>query len=791
MMERGFLWKTVHTSMQAEDRYRRAASAGGVAVWDWILATGEVHVDPILSEMLGYEEREIRSHADAWNGLMHPDDTAEASERVRAHVAGETRAYEFEHRMMHRDGSVRWFLARGSAARNAEGIAVSLAGTMTDITERKRHEAALRHAEEINKRIAENTSDCVTILDLDGRLHFMNREGLRFLELDSSRVLNRPMDEFFDGGMREAALAAIADAGSGRSGRFQATMRTASGVARWFDTVVTPITDANGAVVQLLGVSRDITARRQDEAIRAAQHEVLAMIATGSALPEVLDCLVRVVEEQSNGMLCSVLLLDEDDIHIRHGSAPSLPIDYVRAIDGLSIGPRQGSCGTAMFLATPVIVTDIFTDPLWDDFRDAARQAGLRACWSTPILSAQRKVLGSFAMYYSEPREPGEEELRLIESAADVARVAIEHQRGLQALRDSEARNRAILRAIPDMMFLTNVEGLFLDFHATHADELYASPAAFLGRRIDEVLPPPVGEMLTQACARVSASDEPERVAYVLGAESAVRFYEAFLVRCDGDKILSIVRDVTDRKRAEIETDSQRRELAHLSRVAMLGELTGELAHELSQPLTAVRANAQAARHFLDRESLDVAELRATIDDIIKNNQRAGAVIDRLRALLRKENTTFQPVDMNEVVRDVLDLAHGEILARRVTLTSTLAPHIGLVMGDRVQLQQVLLNLVLNACDAMKESASTHRHLALATGLENDFVQLHVTDSGPGIPESELERVFEPFVTFREQGLGLGLAISRSILSAHGGSIQAENNAGGGATFRCFLPVAP
>ena len=161
---------------------------------------------------------------------------------------------------------------------------------------------------------------------------------------------------------------------------------------------------------------------------------------------------------------------------------------------------------------------------------------------------------------------------------------------------------------------------------------------------------------------------------------------------------------MTDRKRAELETDAQRRQLTHLSRIAMLGEITGALAHELSQPLTAVRANAQAARHFLDRDAPDLPELRVTLDDIIKDNRRAGAVIDRLRALLRKEDTAFHPVDMNEIVREVVELAHGEIFSRRITLTCRLAPGIPLVLGDRVQLQQVVLNLVLNACDAMSDT---------------------------------------------------------------------------------------
>ena len=774
--------------MFADERYRRAAAAGGVGIWDWNLVTNEVYVDPVLAQILGYEEEEIGSHLDDWRGLVHPDDSAAVfggcrrSRRRNAFL-------RVEHRMLHRDGSVRWFLMRGSVTRDATGAAVSMAGTDTDITERKRGEEALRQAEEINRRIAEHTGDCVKILDLEGRLVYMNREGLRILAVEAADVLNRPLVGFFNGDMRVPAAAAVAEARAGGCGRFQGLLPAPSG-PRWWDIAVTPITGADGAVVQLLAVSRDITERRHDEAVRAAQQHVLGMIATGNALEDVLDCLVRLVEQQASGMRCSVLLLDEDGTHVRHCAAPNLPADYVRAIDGLPIGPRNGSCGTAMFRGTPVFVTDILTDPLWDDYREVARQAGLRACWSVPICSPEGRPLGSFAMSYTEPRSPNDIELGLIESAADIARIAIEHQRAHQALRASEARNRAMLRAIPDWMFLTTVDGVFLDYHARDSSRLYAAPSTFMGKSVAEVLPPPIGEMLIQAFARVSASDEPEQLEYVMGAEESQRFFEAYIVRCDGDKILSIVKDITDRKRAELDTEAQRRELAHLSRVATLGELTGALAHELSQPLTAVLSNAQAAWHLLHREPRDEGELRAAIEDVIRNNKRAGAVIDRLRALLRKESTPFQPVDVNDVVRDVVDLAHSEILSRRISLTSRLTSAVTRVQGDRIQLQQVLLNLVLNACDAMSESESSQRQLVLATELIDGHVQLAVSDGGPGIPENQLERVFEPFVTFRPQGLGLGLAISRSIVSDHGGSIRAENNADGGATFRCLLPVA-
>jgi PAS domain S-box-containing protein len=656
--------------MPSDDLYRSAAIAGGVGVWDWNLITGEVVVDPFIKEILGFADHEIRDHADDWTSRVHPADLERARGQVQAHVKGETPWYDDEYRIRHRDGSYRWFHSRGSVIRDAQGTAVRFAGTVIDVTERKQNEEALRRAEELNRRIVDSTGDCVKILDLEGRILHINPVGVRLLDIsDVNQLLNRALAEFFEGDVRQAASAALAAARRGGSGRFQYSMRTTGGLTKWFDSVVTPMTDASGEVVQLLAVSRDITERRREDTFRVAQHQVLEMIASGKPLDAVLESVVHLVESQCDGMLCSVLLLDDDGTTIRHGAAPSLAGEFVRAIDGLSIGPRAGSCGTAMHVGERVIVTDIQADPLWEDYRDLARQFGLRACWSMPIFSPSRSVLGSFAMYYSEPREPRDDELRLIEIAADIARIAIEQQRAYQ------------------------------------------------------------------------------------------------------------------------EADAHRRQLAHLSRVATLGELSGALAHELSQPLTAVLTNAQAARHFLDRQPMNVEQVRAALDDIIKSDKRAGAVIDRLRALLRKGETPRQAVDVSEVVREVIDLAYGELTSRRITVQTALTSAVPPVVGDRVQLQQVVLNLVLNACDAMNSTHAIDRRLALSTRADNGFVEIVVSDRGPGIPEGQLERVFEPFVTFREHGLGLGLAISRSIVTAHGGAIRAENNTEGGATFRCVLPA--
>ena len=182
-------------------------------------------------------------------------------------------------------------------------------------------------------------------------------------------------------------------------------------------------------------------ADKKEEDFRFGQSQVLRMIAANAPLSQILDRLVKLIEAQAPDMLCSVLLLSDDGDHVRHGAAPSLPEDYVNAVDGSAIGPKHGSCGTAMYRGEPVVVTDIFSDPLWEDYREIAAATGLRACWSTPILSGRGKVLGSFAMYYREPRTPTGDEADLTDLATRIAGLAIEHI----AARESLARTQAEL----------------------------------------------------------------------------------------------------------------------------------------------------------------------------------------------------------------------------------------------------------------------------------------------------------------------------------------------------------
>jgi two-component system, LuxR family, sensor kinase FixL len=245
------------------------------------------------------------------------------------------------------------------------------------------------------------------------------------------------------------------------------------------------------------------------------------------------------------------------------------------------------------------------------------------------------------------------------------------------------------------------------------------------------------------------------------------------------------------RRKINHKADEERRQLAHLARVAIVGELSGSLAHELNQPLTSILSNAQAAQQALARDRVDVTELREILEDIVAEDKRAGALIVRLRRLLKREELTLRRVGVGPLLEETLSLVRSNLTERQVRLDVRIPPELPDVLGDVVQLQQVLLNLLLNACDALSEAEPAQRRIDLDATLEPDarFVRIDVRDHGPGIAGDGLERVFDAFFTTKPTGLGLGLAICRQIVTAHGGKLWATQNGGRGATFHLTLPV--
>lgn len=249
--------------------------------------------------------------------------------------------------------------------------------------------------------------------------------------------------------------------------------------------------------------------------------------------------------------------------------------------------------------------------------------------------------------------------------------------------------------------------------------------------------------------------------------------------------------DITKRKQAEGQAERHRNEMAHLSRVTMLGELSGSIAHELNLPLAAILTNAQTAQRILANGDANPVEVREILSEIVSEDKRAADAIRRLRLWLTKREVQQHSLSINKVVADMLKLMRSDLIKQKVDVQTQLAPNLPAVIGDAVQLQQVLLNLVVNGCDAMAGCRTSERRLIIHTGIENGSgaVMISVTDQGCGIPEENMEQLFEPFFTTKEKGMGLGLSVCRTIIAAHRGKLWATNNADRGATFHLSLPI--
>jgi len=729
----------------------------------------------------------------------------------------------------------------------------------------------------------------------------------------------------------------------------------------WIRVSGRPLRNSSGELSGGVIVCHDTSERRKEDAFRAGQSRVLEMIARGGKLEDVLASLVTLIEAQSDDVVCSVLQLSEDGKFIKHGAAPSLPEFYIQAVNGAPIGPKNGSCGTAMFLGKPVVVTDILADPLWEDYRALAKISGFRACWSTPIFSGAGKVLGSFAMYYPQPKAPTGTESRLTEVATKIASIAIEHQRAENALRASEARFAKAFNANPNPMSLARLDdGRIIEVNDSFIELSGYSRPELLGRTSFDLLwdiPTPLSEMIKQLEHRGLVRDIETKLRTPEGLTRVV-LISCLVVEIDGQNcILSVANDVTARKRAEEEVgllqaismevalapdlnsalevvlrrvcqstgwilgqawiptqdgtalecspswhgsgddleafrlgsentrlppgvglpgrvwlsqqpvwirdvsedanfprgglaqeaglkaafavpitagvkliaviefflrepqsederlikviaavaaqldlaierkraEEQLRnteaELAHVARVTTMGELAASIAHEVNQPLGAIVGNADICLQWLDGEQPDLVQLREAIEDIANDGHRASQVIARIRSLVKKHHPEKTEVDLSDIIREVVDLVSHEAQRKGVIISADLSGNLPLVAADRVQLQQVLLNLMMNGMEAMLGIEGRQPSLRIKTSRFENGVLVVVSDCGVGLDPARSELLFKPFQTTKSAGMGMGLTISRSIIEAHGGKLWAEPNRDAGASFKFTLPA--
>jgi PAS domain S-box-containing protein len=371
------------------------------------------------------------------------------------------------------------------------------------------------------------------------------------------------------------------------------------------------------------------------------------------------------------------------------------------------------------------------------------------------------------------------------------------------ALRDSEALVRWVFQSLYGYVAVIDRNGVIVD-----ANDAWAQFVHGLGARSQPIH---IGVNYLQLCERAAAVGDQTAAAALTGMRAVLNgqtqtyrleysspsaeqelWFELRVLplkRSEGGA-LAFHLDVTSQHQAQLEAQRLRNDLSHVTRVSIMGELTASVAHELNQPLTAILSNTQAALRMLKNRPEVPDEIREILEDIAADDRRAAEIIRKVRQLVKKDQFQLEPVELNKLVLDVSALLESDALIRQIKIQRELAPDLPLVRGDRVQLQQVLLNLMLNGLDAMRPApGDVSRKLIVATHADAKWVRIRVTDVGIGIPPDRANLIFEPFFTTKQEGMGMGLSISRSIVTALGGRISGRNNADRGATFEVELPV--
>ncbi len=412
--------------------------------FSWRPGSGEITWSDETYRIYGYSPA-IKPTMELARQRIHPDDLVLFAEQTRK-APLEGKDFEFEHRLLLPGGAVKHVSVVARAAKDDAGKLIEYYGVVMDVTARdlaqQSLESALREMQSLKDHLqmaVDTIPGLVWTALPDGHIDFLNQRWLEYTGLtpDNARgwgwqVAIHPDDVDNLVNHWKSVLK------SGRPGETEARLRRFDGAYRWFLFRGVPLYDRSGKLVKWYGQTTDIDERKRVEALLAAEKKLLEMIARGDALPAVLDAFCRFGEELSGGVLVSILLVSDDGKRLRHGAAPNLPRSYTEAIDGGLIGPRAGSCGTAVYRRKTVVVTDIATDPLWHDYRHLALRRGLRACWSAPIFSTTRDVLGTFALYSREATGPTPEQQSVIEQFARLASIAIERTRAQEALRLSE-----------------------------------------------------------------------------------------------------------------------------------------------------------------------------------------------------------------------------------------------------------------------------------------------------------------------------------------------------------------
>jgi PAS domain S-box-containing protein len=756
--------KCIEAALLRSERYlTEAQRLTGTGSYAWNLASGEIIWSDQTFRIFGCD-RATKPTMEFIVQRTHPEDRAAFLETID-HVSIDRNDYDHEFRLLMPDGSVKYVHAMARVAQDPSG-GIEFFGAVTDVTvareaERKlrRSEAYLAESQHLSHtsswawdvRRREFVYRSVGVYDIFG---FDPKKGAVPLRAFRDRI--HPDDRV---GNAEAALRAIREKAD-----FEVDFRIlhSDGSIKYIHSVGHPVVGDDGEVTELVGTHVDVT----------EQH--LAKVALQEAFDKI---------KQSEDRLR--LVIDTIPTLVWRAGPEGIP-DFLNqpALDYTGLSSDQTETGWPRAFH-PDDKKGMLQK--WSAIRESGMRGGLEA--------RLRRFDGEYRwfLFQAEPlRDEAGNIVKWYGSSTDIE----DRKRAEEELRRSEAKLAEAQRVSQTGSFVWNVStgerfGSKEFFRILGFDEPRSVTFEMVLQRAHPEDRAFVDQTIDCATRDGKDLDYEHRLLMPDGSVKYVHVV-AHAVRDQADQLefVGAVVDITATKQAEEKLHTARMELAHVTRVATLGELTASIAHEVNQPLAAVVANADAALRWLDRETPDLAAARRSVEWVINDSYRASEVIRHVRALANKTDVEKAPLDFNQVVKDAIVLVQRELTSQRISLRAELAPARMTVFGDRIQLQQVIINLLINGIEAMQPVSGRPRELIIRSGQEeSNQVRLSVTDCGVGISAENVSRLFNAFFTTKTNGLGMGLSICRSIVEAHGGRLSASGNEGPGATFQFVLPL--
>jgi PAS domain S-box-containing protein len=791
---------------RSEDALRRAQMIARVGHWEYEVATDCFQGSDVTAALCELTHRKYTSRE--LLAQVVPEESQRITRAWKAALKG--RLYNVDYRIQLAGGRTRWLHVQGEPEFDAAGRLVRIIGAAQDITEQKNAQTQLEKREALFRAIADQTPDSLFLLDIadpevPARIVYANAAAGFMHGRPAEELVGLSITALDDPETATHCRGRIDQLNRGELVSFRGGHIRQDGSRFPVDVTAKLIPVVGPGMV--LSIDRDITEQLRAESLSEGQRRVLEMIAQGRPVHETLETLMRLLEDHSPEMICSVLLMGADGEHLDHAAGPSLPTSYSSVVDGIRIGPSVGSCGTAAFRGEPVLVADIESDPLWADFKQIALAHGLRACWSTPILDRDGRVQGTFALYFRSPGLPTERHQRLIRLATQTIAICLTRHKSERALRDSQERYEALV---------SSVDGVVWEADPETAQFLFVSSAAqrLLGYPVEEWLQPGFWikhmhpddrEAAISFCRIESLAGRSHVFDYRMIAADGrilhIRDYVTVLMESGKPRLLrGILVDITAQKQIEEQKRRLETDLHHAQRLESIGTLAGGIAHDFNNIIGAILGNAELALKDVPADH----PASESLDEINKAGLRARHLVQMILAFGRGDRVEKRPLPIQPVVEEAVHLLRPS-LPKGVRIVTRIDPTGGPVLTDASQIHQIVMNLGTNACQAMEDRTGTI-HISLdpvsldlaeasrIPGLSpGNHLLLAVRDEGIGMDAATLGRIFDPFFTTKGvgKGTGLGLPVVHGIVTGHQGAIRVTSKPNQGACFEVFLPITP